>query len=248
MHHCHFLSWEIQNIKDDGRGRRTKMASASARLTAGGRWTAPLRNWKGALENRPCRPLALAQSFSSTARLSWRNRQNFLCTQASNNASLPTSEAGNVTMPSPGAVKENWAVKMLFDGDCPLCMREVNMLRERNKIYGTIRFVDITAVDYSPEENAGVDFATAMGRIHAILPDGTILYDIMAFKKLYEEVGLGWVYAFTKIKSIAKIADAIYSIWAKYRLPITGRPPLIQILEARQKAKEVCGPGQCRID
>lgn len=123
------------------------------------------------------------------------------------------------------------------------------MLRERNKAYGTIKFVDISADDYSEEENAGIDFATAMGRIHAILQDGTVLYDIAAFKRLYEEVGLGWVYAFTKIKPIARIADAVYSVWAKYRLPITGRSPLIQILQERQrKVKEGCDSGQCQKD
>ena len=34
------------------------------------------------------------------------------------------------------------------------------MLRERNKSYGTIKFVDISSEDYSPEENQGLDFET----------------------------------------------------------------------------------------
>lgn len=143
----------------------------------------------------------------------------------------------------------NWTIKMLYDGDCPLCMREVNMLRERNKAYGTIKFVDISADNYLAEENFGIDFATAMARIHAILPDGTILQDIAAFQRLYEEVGLGWVYSFTKIKPVARIADAVYSVWAKYRLPITGRPPLIEILEARRsKAEAECKSDRCQLD
>lgn len=121
----------------------------------------------------------------------------------------------------------NWTIKMLYDGDCPLCMREVNMLRERNKAYGTIKFVDISADNYLAEENFGIDFATAMARIHAILPDGTILQDI----------------------AVARIADAVYSVWAKYRLPITGRPPLIEILEARRsKAEAECKSDRCQLD
>nr|POF21193.1 uncharacterized protein, mitochondrial [Quercus suber] len=64
---------------------------------------------------------------------------------------------------------QNWTIKMLYDGDCPLCMREVNMLRERNKDSGTIKFVDINSNEYSPEENQGLDYKTVMGRIHAIL-------------------------------------------------------------------------------
>ncbi|KAL0357558.1 UNVERIFIED_CONTAM: putative protein, chloroplastic [Sesamum calycinum] len=135
---------------------------------------------------------------------------------------------------------ENWKIKMLYDGDCPLCMREVDMLRERNENYGTIKFVDISSDEYSPEDNQGLDYETVMGQIHAILSDGTVVTDIEAFRKLYEAVDLGWVYAITKYEPIASIADAIYAVWAKYRLQITGRPPLEQVLEARRKKKELC--------
>ncbi|EXB42070.1 hypothetical protein L484_006417 [Morus notabilis] len=134
---------------------------------------------------------------------------------------IPKKEDESSSSPSPPP--ENWKIKMLYDGDCPLCMHEVNMLRERNKQYGTIKFVDISSEDYSPKENQGLDFETVMGRIHAILDDGTVVTDVEAFRKLYEQVGLGWVYAITKYEPIAKIADAVYSVWAKYRLPITGK-------------------------
>ncbi|XP_061369643.1 uncharacterized protein At5g50100, chloroplastic [Gastrolobium bilobum] len=134
----------------------------------------------------------------------------------------------------------DWKIKMLYDGDCPLCMREVNMLRERNESYGTIKFVDISSDDYSSEKNQGLDYETVMGRIHAILSDGTVVTDVEAFRKLYEQVGLGWVYAITKYEPIAKVADSIYGVWAKYRLQITGRPPIEEILEARKKKGEVC--------
>ncbi|XP_058115440.1 uncharacterized protein At5g50100, chloroplastic isoform X3 [Magnolia sinica] len=110
-------------------------------------------------------------------------------------------------------LSQNWKIKMLYDGECPLCMREVNMLKERNKLYGAIKFVDISSKDYSPEENQGLEYETVMGRIHAILSDGTVVKDV----------------------DIATIANVIYGVWAKYRLPITGRPPLEDILEARKK-------------
>ncbi|KAG8378988.1 hypothetical protein BUALT_Bualt07G0041600 [Buddleja alternifolia] len=135
---------------------------------------------------------------------------------------------------------ENWKVKMLYDGECPLCMREVDMLRERNKSYGAIKFVDISSEEYSPDDNQGLDYETVMGRIHAILSDGTVVRDVEAFRKLYEVVGLGWVYAVTKYEPIASIADTIYGVWAKYRLQITGRPPLEEVLETRKKKKETC--------
>ncbi|CAM6021502.1 unnamed protein product [Sphagnum balticum] len=146
----------------------------------------------------------------------------------------------------------NWKIKMLYDGDCPLCMREVNMLKERNQTYGTIAFVNIGTDDYSPEQNNGIDYETAMGRIHAIRRDGTVLTNVAAFRALYEEVGLGWVYAITNHQPWASIADALYSFWAKYRLPVTGRPPLAVVLEKRRQKREkaeACDAAErCRID
>lgn len=131
---------------------------------------------------------------------------------------------------------------MLYDGDCPLCMREVNMLRERNKSYGAIKFVDISSKDYSPDDNQGLDYETSMGRIHAVLSDGTVVTDVEAFRKLYEEVGLGWVYAVTKYEPVASMANAVYGVWAKYRMQITGRPPLEEIMASRRAA------GECKDD
>ncbi|CAN4088224.1 unnamed protein product [Withania somnifera] len=135
---------------------------------------------------------------------------------------------------------ENWKIKMLYDGECPLCMREVDMLRERNKSYGTIKFLDISSDEYRPEENQGLDYETVMGRIHAILSDGTVIKDVEAFRRLYEAVGLGWMYAITKYEPIATIANTVYGVWAKYRLQITGRPSLEEVLEARRKKEEMC--------
>ncbi|CAN6269683.1 unnamed protein product [Urochloa humidicola] len=136
---------------------------------------------------------------------------------------------------------------MLYDGDCPLCMREVNMLRERNKSYGAIKFVDISSKDYSPDDNQGLDYETVMGRIHAILSDGTVVTDVEAFRRLYEEVGLGWVYAVTKYEPVATMANAVYGVWAKYRMQITGRPPLEEIMASRKAAAECKDDKVCKM-
>ncbi|CAH9095982.1 unnamed protein product [Cuscuta epithymum] len=162
--------------------------------------------------------------------------------------------AGNPVSPRKGDEREssgpeNWKVKMLYDGDCPLCMREVNMLKERNKRYGTIKFVDISSENYSPEDNMGLDYKTVMGNIHVILSDGTVVTSVEAFRKLYEAVGLGWVYAITKYEPIGTIANAVYGVWAKYRLRVTGRPPIEEVLELRKKNKEeVCSNRtECKV-
>ncbi|VVB15513.1 unnamed protein product [Arabis nemorensis] len=159
------------------------------------------------------------------------------------------ASVGPVTPPLKNPNPQNWKIKMLYDGDCPLCMREVNMLMERNEKHGTIKFVDISSNDYSPEENQGLDYKTAMGQIHAIQSDGNVVTGVEAFRRLYEEVGLGWVYTITKFEPLGKVADAVYDFWAKYRLQVTGRPSIDAILEARKKTKvETCGDSKaCKM-
>ena len=126
---------------------------------------------------------------------------------------------------------------MLYDGDCPLCMREVDMLRRRDASKRGICFVDISEPEYDPEMHGGISFQDAMERIHAILPDGTVIKDVEVFRRLYEEVGLGWVYAVTNIPAVERVANAVYDVWAKYRLPITGRPDLQVVLQEKRTCK-----------
>jgi predicted DCC family thiol-disulfide oxidoreductase YuxK len=128
-----------------------------------------------------------------------------------------------------------WKIKLLYDGECPLCLREVNFLTKKDKGRGIIFFVDISDINYKPEENAGIDYETAMGRIHGILADGTVIQNVEVFRRVYEELGLGWIYATTKIPVIGAIANWIYSIWADWRLPLTGRPKLEAIVAEKQK-------------
>ena len=45
-----------------------------------------------------------------------------------------------------------------FAGGCPLCMREVNMLRRRDTGFNKIAFVDIDTPDYTPSQNAGISY------------------------------------------------------------------------------------------
>ena len=81
-----------------------------------------------------------------------------------------------VTKKSPSA--PTWKIKLLYDGECPLCMREVNFLRKRDAGRGLVAFVNIAEENYNPQEHGGVDYETAMGRIHAVLPDGTIIKNV----------------------------------------------------------------------
>lgn len=141
----------------------------------------------------------------------------------------------------------SWKIKLLYDGECPLCVREVNFLTKKDRGRGIIKFVDIADLEYSPQNHAGIDFATAMGRIHAVLPDNTIIKNIEVFRRVYEALGMGWIYALTKLPGIGAIADWVYGLWADWRLHLTGRPDL-EALIAEREAKIKLKSGRCRVD
>ncbi len=129
----------------------------------------------------------------------------------------------------------SYEIKLLYDGECPLCLREVNFLRQKDAGRGKVLFVDIADDNYSPADNGGIDYETAMGRIHAILADGTVITNIEVFRRVYEILGMGWIYALTKIPVIGFIVDKIYEVWAKLRLKLTGREDLATIVSAKEK-------------
>ena len=141
----------------------------------------------------------------------------------------------------------NWKIKLLYDGECPLCVREVNFLLKRDAGRGIVKFIDIADLNYQPEENGGIDFETAMGRIHAILPDGTVIKNVEVFQRVYEELGMGWVYGFAKLPLIKNIADWLYGIWADWRLFLTGRPSLDRVIAQREKQLQ-SRSGRCRLE
>ena len=146
------------------------------------------------------------------------------------------------------SAKPNWQIKLLYDGECPLCVREVNFLTQKDAGRGIVKFVDIASLDYDPQENAGIDFATAMGTIHAILPDGTVIKNIEVFRQVYERLGMGWIYAVTKIPIVGAIADLVYKVWAKWRLKLTRRPDLDTVIARRQKKLKDSNSSRCKVN
>jgi len=110
----------------------------------------------------------------------------------------------------------------LFDGGCPLCLRETNFLKSKDEL-NKIDFVDINNVDYNPILFKDISYAEAMSNLHGILENGNIIkgLDVLAYS--YELIGLGWVYYPLKIEFVAPVLRLFYKYWAKYRLKITGR-------------------------
>ena len=110
----------------------------------------------------------------------------------------------------------------LFDGDCPLCLRETRFLKKKDSS-NKIDFIDINNDSYNPSLYKDISYVEAMSNLHGILENGDIIkgLDVLAYS--YELIGLGWVYYPLKIEFLAPLLRLLYQYWAKYRLKITGR-------------------------
>ena len=138
------------------------------------------------------------------------------------------------------------SLTLLYDGGCPLCLREVTFLRGRDARLHPgaplLDFVDIDDPAYDPAAHAGISYREAMGRIHAVAADGSVLRDVEVFRRAYQLVGLGWLYAPTRWPLLRPLVDRLYSLWASARLRLTRRPDLDELCALR---RERCVTGAC---
>ena len=62
-----------------------------------------------------------------------------------------------------------------------------------------------------------------MARIHARLPNGTLIEGVEVFRRLYAAVGFRSLLAATRWSVIAPLLDLSYQLFAQNRLKLTGR-------------------------
>ncbi|WP_425396663.1 thiol-disulfide oxidoreductase DCC family protein [Aeoliella sp.] len=115
----------------------------------------------------------------------------------------------------------NHQFEVFYDGECPLCMREIRWFQRLDK-QQNILFTDITADAFDADE-LGLDMPTMMARIHGRLPDGTLVTGVEVFRRLYTAVGWRWPVAASRLPGVRQLLDLGYRVFAKNRLRLTGR-------------------------
>lgn len=118
-----------------------------------------------------------------------------------------------------------FAFEVFFDGDCPLCRREIAFLRRLDRRRNVIRFTDIADPGFDPAGHGlvGLQRSELMARIHGRTSDGEIVEGVEVFRELYAAVGFGPIVALTRLRPIAALLDAGYRWFAANRLRLTGR-------------------------
>ena len=116
---------------------------------------------------------------------------------------------------------DDFDVEVFYDGACPLCMREIRMLRRRDHS-ARIRFTDIAAEGFDAAA-VGLTWEALMERIHGRLPDGTLIEGVEVFRRLYAAVGFGALVTLSRAPGVSQLLALAYRIFAKNRLRLTGR-------------------------
>ena len=119
-------------------------------------------------------------------------------------------------------MNEAWDIRVLYDGECPLCLREIRFLERRDRKRGRLQLEDIASPDFDPARY-GLDAHRVMARIHGVLPDGSVIEGVEVFRRAYGAVGLGWLVAPTRWPVLRRLVDRAYRIFARNRLRWTGR-------------------------
>ncbi len=115
-----------------------------------------------------------------------------------------------------------WQVRVFYDGDCPLCAREIRMLAKRDRKHRRIWFTNIADSAFDAQA-LGKTQDELMAQIHGWTRDGEWIDRVEVFRRLYDAVGLGWLVGITRLPGISHAAEWGYDVFARNRLRWTGR-------------------------
>ena len=130
--------------------------------------------------------------------------------------------------------------RLLYDGQCPVCRREVQwLLRRRPHAFAP---VDIAAPDFDAAilSTLGLRQQDLNAQLYGIRPDGSLTVGMATIRAAYRCAGLGWAIGWTALWPARPVCDALYRRFARNRLRI-GR-----LLGRRDDDADNCGE-RCRL-
>ncbi|MEM7479176.1 MAG: DUF393 domain-containing protein [Planctomycetota bacterium] len=119
-------------------------------------------------------------------------------------------------------MNHGYEFEVFYDGDCPLCLREIRFLQWCDKRRQKVLFTDIAHPTFDPS-SVGKTMDQLMAEIHGRLPNGEWVIGVEVFQRLYAATGLGFVIWPTKLPVLRQMADWAYGIFARNRLKWTRR-------------------------
>ena len=114
-----------------------------------------------------------------------------------------------------------YPLTVFFDGACPICDREIALMRRMDRRRRLV-FCDFSRPDY---DAASIGVAPAeLGRIiHARWADGSVITGVEVFRAMWEAVGLGLLAKLSRLSVVEPLVLKAYAWFASNRLRLTGR-------------------------
>lgn len=117
-----------------------------------------------------------------------------------------------MSVPSP----EQTPLEVFYDGGCPVCSREIEFYRGRTG-GGQVVWVDVTSADPATL-GADLTHETAMARMHARRPDGTLASGAAAFGEIWRRTpGLRWLGRLVALPGVNGLAELGYGAFLRIR-------------------------------
>jgi len=127
--------------------------------------------------------------------------------------------------------QQDWQLKLLFDGLCPVCAWEMRLLKRRDRA-GVLRFEDIADPAFDPHQY-GLTLDDVVGAMHAVRPDGSVMQGVEVFAVAYRLIGATWKAAVLECKPLRPLLNLGYRLFARIR--------------PRLSSFEPCTAGRCRV-
>lgn len=106
-------------------------------------------------------------------------------------------------------------LRVFYDGQCPLCLTEINHLRRLDKT-SALDLQDINATDFA-QRFPHIDVVAADRMLHGERADGAMIYGLDVTCEAWHLVGKGHWFAFLRWPVIRPVADLAYRFFARHR-------------------------------
>ncbi len=115
----------------------------------------------------------------------------------------------------------DFALEVFYDGDCPLCRREMELVRRLDR-QSRIRLTNIALPEFSVADY-GKEMDEFMSEIQGRTPGGQWVTGVEVFRRMYAALGFRWLAALSRLPGISHVTESAYRTFARNRLRWTGR-------------------------
>lgn len=122
--------------------------------------------------------------------------------------------------------------KVLYDGECPICQKEIAMVKFLNKRKQKLDLVDISKADFNPSDHGNFTQKELMDVFHVVGSDKQTYKGLAAMHKMYGDIGYGWTTTYLLWPGLNPIFNKVYMWFARNRLRWTKREGLKTNLRA----------------